>query len=342
MNIAQTPSTVPADVTELDVLSVLNPTASWVDYRKNRFGGFLRQSGISLECLTSRNGAEIAAVLQRCKTQVVLNEVWQIEPPVMRDLCARFPDTKFVALYHGSPTNIEFVRDWPKQNLEFLKLSRDFGNAFYGHVMDEGRFLPIPGAKVISLPNVLSLPAGVVSRTRLAPNEPLRVLIGGRNVFIKNIGSQVAAAAVLQERLGIPVVVYLLSNSEREEFSHHFEYLEAFGIPFYYHNWSEWEAYVTWMSLGVDLSMCASLCESFGLIAAESMLLGVPVVGSYATEFIPEFWKANPQDPRSIAKIAFEIVSSYAFHSTVAVNVATEKGERNRAALLKNLATLLR
>lgn len=339
--IPQTESAIPIGVESVDVVSILNPTTSWVDYRKNRFGGFLRKNGISHEAITTRKPAMIEEALRACSAKVVLNEVWQIDPSSTRELCEKFPETKFVSLYHGSPTNVEYVRDWPQQHVDFLRLSRDVPNAYYGHVMDDNRFIPADGMKIVSIPNVVILPRGLSGHTRIAPADPVRILIGGRNTFIKNIGSQVAAASILKQRHGRNVIVNLLTNSDASEIKHHVDFLADYGIPCECHFWSDWSDYVRWMDVGIDITFCASLTESFGLIAAESMSLGIPVVGSFAVEFLPDGMKANPQDPRSIANIADMVISDYEVHSGMAIRVIDWVARSNEERLLTNLNALL-
>jgi glycosyltransferase involved in cell wall biosynthesis len=325
----------------VDVLSIINATASWVDYRANRFGGLLRRHGISHSCLTSRDVLVVDTVLARNPAKIVLNEVFQLEPEAIARLAGRFPNTQFVNLNHGSPVSLGIPR-WMATHPQFMQLAVDRPNCHYGHVMEPGRFVGPPGAKIISLPNVATLPPRYTEPTeRLLNTERPHVLISGRNVEGKNLITQVMAAVLLHGWLEKGIVVHFMSTCAEDEHRPLMNLLRSHGIEAHYHTWAPWSAYMDWMAMTIDLSFCCSLTESFGLIACESMLMGIPVIGSHAIEFLPEAWKANPQNPVEIASMAMHHLNNYSTSSWQSARVARAVCKQNEIALKDNLKSLL-
>jgi glycosyltransferase involved in cell wall biosynthesis len=325
----------------VDVLSIINATASWVDYRANRFGGLLRRHGISHSCLTSRDEHVVAGVLRKTPARVVLNEVFQIDPWAVGHLAGLFPTTQFVNLNHGSPVSLGIPR-WMATHPQYMALAVERPNCHYGHVMEPGRFVGPPEAKIVSLPNVPTLPPrySAPDERHLGASRP-HVLISGRNVEGKNLITQAMAAVILHGWLDNGIVVHFMSNCDEGEHRPLLNLLRSHGIEAHYQTWAPWSAYMDWMAMTIDLSFCCSLTESFGLIACESMLMGIPVVGSHAIEFLPEAWKANPQNPVEIASMAMHHLNNYSSSSWQSARIARSVAKQNEVALIENLKSLL-
>lgn len=324
----------------VDVMSVLHPNRSWVDYRKKRFGGFLSENGISHACLTSRSIDAVKDALKRSPAKVVLNEVWQLTPDVTRQLAEQFPETIFVSMNHGSPSHLGFLPNWPRWHRDFMELARDKENCRYGHVMSDGRFLPLPGSKVIALPNIARIPDSLKPPAEKKLSGKVNILVAGRNCFVKNLHSQIEAAIWLS-KMGRHIVLHLLSNCEEEEMSLHLATLKDHGVEAHFHGWADWASYLKWMSHTIDISFCVSLSESYGLIAVESMLMGIPVIGSHATELVPDHLQINPQNPLEIAEAAWEVFSDYQANRYLARKAAVGATRHNEKALLRNIRNLL-
>jgi len=332
---------IQCEVDSVDVLSVLNPTPNWVSYRDERFGGVLEHYGITHESFSGRKYKELEDLLRRCDVGVVLNETWQLSPTTTAKLADEFPNVQFVSLTHGSPVHIEYVGNWGHWHLDFIKLSQEKPNCFYGHVMNDGRFPSPPGAKIVSIPNVAMLPKSVHAKVREITGKP-RIMIAGRNVFIKNFTAQIAAAIFLNDVWDGGIEVSLMSNCQRSDMAHHIDFLGQFDIQTEFYCFDKWKNYLKLIDSSVDLMFAASLTESFGLIPVESMMMGIPVMGSYAVEFLPDTWQANPQDPASMADIAKGILESYSGCSMVGIAVADEVCEENEERLICSIGELLR
>jgi glycosyltransferase involved in cell wall biosynthesis len=325
----------------VDVLSVLNPTQSWVDYRNDRFGGVLRSHGISHESITTRNYEDVMVRLTNGKVRIVLNEVWQLRPDKMEFLARHFPDTIFISLTHGSPVHLEYVDRWAQEHVDFLRMSRDLENCYYGHVMEGLRFIGPPGSKIVTIPNVAMIPRRLApAATKVLPEKP-QILIAGRNTFIKNLTAQVAAAVILDKMHPGGIIVNLMSNCDEGAMARYMSTMTEQGIDARYHPWSPWAAYLEWMKMSIDLTFAATLTESFGLIAIESMMLGIPVMGSFAIEFLSPAYQANPQSPADMARVAMSILNDYETARRLGIIEANRVAARNESNLIDTIRGLL-
>jgi hypothetical protein len=323
-----------------DVLSRLSAFPSWVEYRVGRLGAFLQEHGIRLQGLTTGAFDEIAAAIEQTGCRVFFNEVWQVPPPGVRRLALRFPKVTFISINHGSPVTGEAMAWWTRNHLGFAELSQALPNCWYGTVMPESRFPMPPGGKVVSLPNLVTLPDGWRAGPVDRPIDHTPVVgIFGRHVPTKNWMAQ--TAAIVEMAKVRPVTALLSSPAPQDQMADYLRWLDLAGVPWTYVPWQGWESYLRTLRFGVDVLLHASICESFGSIPAESALLGRPVVGTSAIEFLPDHWRANPQDPGDIARVALDHLDHYADRSAEGVDVATRAAGANATALLTNLSRFL-
>lgn len=332
-------------VGQCDVLSRLSSMPSWVEYRVGRTGEFLKHYGIRLEGLLGGTEAEVREAIASSGCKVFLNEVWQLPPGPMASLARSFPEVTFIALNHGSPGMPGEASDpkrWIDLHIGFARLSRELPNCWYGTVMDTGCF-PMPtGGKVVSLPNILSLPDGMepLSNPREIPEGcALRVGIMGRFSVTKNwMGHFMAAGALAQET---PINVIVSCPQQTGNIAPCLEWLDLCGVPWTRAPWQGWADYMRTMDCGIDVLFHASVCESFGSIPAEAMMLGIPVVGSEAIGFVPDSWKASIHDPGSVARVALDHVEHYGARSLEGAAIVREIADRNAEVFLKNISSFL-
>lgn len=324
-----------------DVLSRLSAFPSWVEYRVGRLGAFLQEHGIRLQGLTTGTYDEIGAAIEQTGCRVFLNEVWQVPPPGVRRLAMRFPKVTFISINHGSPVTGEAMAWWTRNHLGFAELSRELPNCWYGTVMPESRFPMPPMGKVVSLPNLVTLPDGWRAESIADyPTDHVPVIgIFGRHVSTKNWMAQ--TSAIVEMAKSRDVTALLSSPAPQDQMADYLRWLDLAGVPWSYVPWQGWESYLRTLRFGVDVLLHASICESFGSIPAESALLGRPVVGTAAIEFLPDHWRANPQDPHDIARVALEHLTHYPERSAEGVLIARYAAQENAATLLANLSRFL-
>ena len=323
---------------QCDVLSLLyHEKKSWVEYRAGRMEVILRRSGISHDYLLVDDHNEVGAIheaIARSGCKLVLNELCHGTAEAIGELAARFPEVKFVAVAHCSPTYPAGQKDWSARVFDHQVLSTRAENCYLATVMDAERFDDMPGAKVISLPNFMLLPDPPKRRKR--PKRPPSLSMVGRWDAVKGFPSAVSAACRIKD-----CHLIVISESIR----HHFPYMQsklaAAGVSAHFLPWMSHQSVMSCIDQFVDIGLQPSLSESFNLVALEHLYYGKPVIGSPAIEFLPKDWQVNPQDPGAIAKKAKQIDRFYRLHSWRARKIADRVIYRSNRSFLSQIKALL-
>lgn len=319
----------------VDVLSILGVFPTWVACRGHRQRQFLAARGIRHGWTHAANLETLAGEIAARNPRVVLNEVWRVDPATMAALASRFPATQFVALTHATPAWIS--TDRPEDHYAFLRLAREQSNCHYGTVMTVDRVAAPPGTKVVSLPNLCTIPEGLPDRE---DGPPTVSLVARDNQAIKQWGGSIAAVEIAARR--IPDLHVLVgSPALRDGAEPHLAHLQELGIPTIRAGWGAWKSYLDTVARYVDVHLTATLSESFCLVPLEHCLLGRPVVGTPAIEWLPERWRRNPQNPAALASTLVSHFEDYAASSAKALGVARNVAARNHCHLLATFETLL-
>jgi hypothetical protein len=318
----------------VDVLSILGRFPTWVEYRGCRQRDFLAAAGIRHGWTHARDLVALTSEIARREPRVVLNEVWMISPDDMAALATQFPGVQFVALTHGTPAWISTER--AGEHYAFLHLSRERGNCHYGHVMAANRCVSLPGSKIVSLPNFVAMPADLPQRE----SGPPTVSLIARDTETKQWGAAVAAVALAAQR--IPDLHVLLGDAHlKAGIDPHIGFFGDLGIPTVTVKWGRWEDYLDRVARSVDCHLTATLAESFCLVPLEHCLLGRPVAGTPAVEWLPARWQRNPQAPAALASTLVSHFEDYTDASARALGVAQNVAARNHRHLLASLQRLL-
>lgn len=174
--------------------------------------------------------------------------------------------------------------------------------------------------RVVALPNVLD-PA-VVGRPSPRPVEGIAVSLFGEPHARKNLMAQAAAAAIAARASGDVWTIHLAGQTERRP--GYARWLDLLGV-----NWVDHGRLPRGDQLALMASMRAGLAatvsESYGYVAAEHVLLGVPVVTGPGVACLPrdELAVTDPGDPRALAEALLG-----------AVREGGEAADRQRSGLL--------
>jgi glycosyltransferase involved in cell wall biosynthesis len=128
----------------------------------------------------------------------------------------------------------------------------------------------------------------------------------------KNIPSACAAAILIQERLGVPVSLHINQGGERSgrEILATIDQMSQ-GIPGFdvvKHKWMPWEEFNRLVRT-MDLLIQPSFTESFNIVTADGVANRIPSVVSSAVRWAPDSWKANPDNPDSIASVGLRLLA---------------------------------
>lgn len=318
----------------MEVLSLLGHFPSWVEYRGHRQREFLALSGIRHGWTHARDAETVGREIAARGARVVLNEVWCLPPLELAKVAARFPAVQFVALSHAVP-GWEATRYGPL-HYTCQRLAREVANVHFGTVMPVDRVAAVPGTRVVSLPNFCQLPQGLPDRE---PGPPTVSLIA-RDDEGKQWGAAVAAV-ILAARMIPDLHVVIGCPDVFKGIAPQLAHLSTCGVPWVRLLWDRWEAYLDRVARSVDCHLTATLAESCCLVPLEHCLLGRPVVGTAAVEWLPSRWQCNPQDPAAMAAGLARHFEDYATASTKARAVAESVVARHHRQLITNLQNLI-
>lgn len=324
------------------VLTILDSVmVSWERYRGVQIQKVLGEHGITHDWTYSAPLSALSEQVAGTGCELVINEIWSCPAETIRRLAIDFPGTKFVNLNHSSPS---FMPPIPNPNqlsdrMDTLEkydyLAEYLPNVFNGTVMDKGRFY-LNGSKVVSLMNP-TMYQEFDLRREPDPNL-LSLSLVCRFCPLKNLPAQVAAVMHVAR---VRPVSLLLSTSHNAGMGRFIRALQGAGVIVTPVEWGRWEDLMHMLGLYVDIGLQASLSESLNMVALEHMMLGKPVVGCNAIEFLPASWQSNPQDPEQMARIILDHADNLAERSAQAKDIAKNVRETNNRQFIDSIKTLL-
>lgn len=322
-----------------DIVSILNAgDKQWVDYRGRRFREYLSERGIVHGWIPKESVENIRRVIGEISPRVVINEANAISTSDIRELAETYPQIKFVNLLHGSITWCMSMVT--AETYSALRDSAEIPNVYFGAVsIPHGMAFPAH-SKVIEIPNPIELPKGIQRRS-LPPDTSQRLVVSlvARSYPIKNWGGMAAALAILTRRRWIKAVCI---GQESHYLEHHFRFLRDLGVNASMTTFADWATTLQTLASDVHVGLACGFSDSLNLIAAEQCLMGIPVVGSPSTDWLPRSWQANPQDPGQMADIIDDHVSNYEKRSKRAIKIAGRMAEWNEIKLIAELRNLLK
>jgi glycosyltransferase involved in cell wall biosynthesis len=127
----------------------------------------------------------------------------------------------------------------------------------------------------------------------------------------KNFMTAAASAIAIQKMLGVPVDFHMSTGGEGDggDVARAIRQM-CLGIPnfrLHKHHWQPWEEFIETLKT-MDLLLQPSYTESFNMITADGILVGVPSVVSRAIAWAPEDWKADSDDALDIARTGVRLL----------------------------------
>jgi len=243
-------------------------------------------------------------------THVVIAAPW-ISTAELQAIAAEFVEVEFVVTSHSNwgflaadPYAVKLMREAAALRLAGHNI-RPAGNCerFSRTAM---RILGVP---VPCLPNLVDLSGPPPSVAHHPPTDILRVGLFGAARILKNGLTAAAAAIELASLLRLPLELHINSGRDDGGTVHAIEELTQ-GIPnvrLVNDGWLEWSRFQALLQ-HMHLVLQPSFTESFNCVVAESVLNGVPAVGSGAIDWLPSRWQARPDDLDDIVRCAEYLV----------------------------------
>ncbi len=166
------------------------------------------------------------------------------------------------------------------------------------------------GAECAYLPNLYSLEG--VKQTRSGyRNGVLRLGIFGATRQLKNIMTAAGAALLISERLGVETEIFVSTGREEGGYGVMDSVRQmlmgkrrATLIESTWQPWQEFRETCRYMHLMLQ----PSFTETFNIVTADGIAVGVPSVVSESIDWVPPRWTAHADDPGHIAEIGIRLL----------------------------------
>jgi glycosyltransferase involved in cell wall biosynthesis len=281
---------------------------------------YLSHNGISTVVFPVRHNIDLVEYIDEYNrerphplTHVVINAPW-LNSFEMRELITHYPDIQFIIQCHS---NVGFLQADPWGTQAFraaIALSKEFKNI---HVAgNDERFVDWAIAaykhEVLLLPNLYTL----YPLSRKATYHGVGVIKVGSFGAIrpqKNFMTAAGAAIVIHNVLKAPLEFHISAGGEGDggvvTMSIEHMLSEVPGIKLVKHGWLEWEHFVELVG-EMDLLIQPSYTESFCMVTADGILVGVPSVVSSAITWAPDSWKADSDNALDVADVGLSLIGN--------------------------------
>jgi hypothetical protein len=270
----------------------------------------LREHGIEVVVFPVRNNIDAVIAIDNYNethdmplTHVIISAPWlSVWDATM--LVENYPGTQFVILSHSNvgflqadPWGVELLRQYQYIAATHPNLKVGGNSERFARWMKRAY-----GGEVVLLPNLYPM-AGCLQAKRWN-GERLKVGAFGAVRPFKNFMTAAGAALVLQQSYNVPVEFHMSSGGESEPTVAAIEqmFADVDGITLVRHPWAYWDDFVELVGK-MDLLIQVSYTESFNMITADGIAMGVPSVVSPAITWAPDCWKADPDDAVAVAEI---------------------------------------
>jgi hypothetical protein len=324
--------------TPAEVLSVISAgDDQWTDYRGKRLGEWLGFRGISHGWCYNAEASWLVREATERGVKIILSEAQVIPPSVMATLAEKLPEVILVTLLHGAPAWC--ASSSPQTTYDAIRQARDLPNVYLGVVSRASAMAWLQRTKVVSLPNPIEIPTGLTrSSVPALPAGELVVSLIARPSPVKNWGGMLAGLALLANRRKVRAIVAGRENTPNH--LAHLEYLQDLGVEATTIPFGDWAQTLRAVAEETHVGLACGYSDSLNLVAAEHCLMGIPVVGSPALDWLPTSWRVSPQDPQAIADLA-ETLAMSKEAGIRACRIARAKAQENGEALVLGLRRFL-
>jgi glycosyltransferase involved in cell wall biosynthesis len=284
----------------------------------------LRDQGIDVSVFPVRHNIDIVNALDKYNethekplTHVVISAPW-LTRHELKCIIRHYPTIQFVILSHSNvgflqadPGGVELLRS-------YLSLAEDHENLKVGG--NSARFVEWlrrayrrEADQTVLLPNLYPLDPKLTMKAPWDSYSPIKIGAFGAVRPEKNFMTAAAAAILIHSILNVPVEFHMSEGGEGDQgrTSPAIEQMVAGipGITLVRHEWMFWDRFIELIS-EMDLLIQVSYTESFNMVTADGISVGVPSVVSPVIYWAPNAWKADPDDVVEVAEIGLSLLTN--------------------------------
>lgn len=244
-------------------------------------------------------------------THVIISAPWLIRYD-MESLIKEFPKIKFVIESHS---NVGFLQaDWGgmQRFRDAIELSHLYPNIFVaGNSVRFVEWMRLAyGEEVALLPNLY--PLYPIKLPRKPFCNAVKIGAFGAVRPQKNFMTAAAAALAMHRMLDTAVEFHMSTGGEGDGGTVALAIEQMCknipGFTLVKHHWRPWEKFIELIG-EMDLLLQPSYTESFNMITADGILVGVPSVVSSAITWVPRGWVADSDDALDIARVGVRLLN---------------------------------
>jgi glycosyltransferase involved in cell wall biosynthesis len=281
----------------------------------------LKTHGVDTTVFPVRHNIDIVVAIDKYNaehpkglTHVVISAPW-IHTWDLTCLIEHYPDIQFVVVCHSNVGFLMADPRWVQLLRQGIALSKTHKNLVMGG--NSTKFVEWMRVayedNALLLPNLYPLEGRRKrKRTHDCPRWKLDGLIkigsfGGVRPY-KNHITAAAAAVAIHKILRTPVEFHMSTGGEGGICNSINELCADIpGFTLVKHPWAYWNDFVK-VTGEMDLLMQVSFTESFNLVTADGVYMGVPTVVSSAINWAPSRWRADSDDAIDVARKGIELL----------------------------------
>ena len=275
----------------------------------------LNQHGFEVEVYPVRHNVDVVHSIDRYNethkaklTHVVISAPW-LSVHDLKSLLYNFPSIQFVVLSHSNvgflqadPYGVTLLRKYHKLSQEFPNFKVGGNSKKFVDWMEHAY-----GKEVVLLPNLY--PVGDPIEKKWDGVSPVRIGAFGAARPEKNFMTAAAAAVALSASLNVPVELHMSSGGEGDKglTSPAIDQMCEGRIAVVRHPWMYWDNFIQLIA-SMDIMLQVSYTESFNMITADGISVGVPSVVSPSIYWAPPSWKVNPDDAMEVVFVGRQLL----------------------------------
>lgn len=245
-------------------------------------------------------------------THVIISAPW-IETLDLAALCSQYTDIQFSVVCHS---NLGFLQADPNamklviEGMDLQRSSFNFSMAANCQALADW-LTALYGAQATCIPNIY-----YVDNPAPTPQQynggTLRCGIFGATRALKNMQTSGGAALAIAAQMKAPVEIWI-SSGRNEGAGSVVSALQQMvapvpGAKIVENGWQTWPQFR--QTVGhMHLLFQLSYTESFNVVTADGICAGVPSVVSPAIDWVPDRWKADPDDAMDAAFVGRALLS---------------------------------
>lgn len=279
---------------------------------------YLKSKGVDVSVFPVRHNVDLVDALKKYDdthrysiSHAVISAPWISAYDVIK-LLEAYPNIMFVILSHSNvgflqadPGGVELFRKYADISKSFPNLSVGGNSSRFTNWFEAAY-----GKKCVCLPNLY--PVKKVPSKCWHGRVPIKIGAFGAVRAEKNFMTAAAAALVIRKALGLPVELHMTTGGEVRQSMVLAAIREMTnGVPGFLlvdHKWKTWDHFIQLVGQ-MDMMIQVSYSESFNMITADGISVGVPSVVSPAIYWAPKSWRADPDNAVEVAEVGVGLLN---------------------------------